>query len=106
MFDRIFRCRFKKFQFRDVVVLFKSELMQNLMRQQCTGTILTAISSENFLNLPLPVVSREIQEKIAAQVSESFRLRRESEKLLLKAKKAVEIAIEQDEDAAIKFLES
>lgn len=96
----------KNFNSETLLVLFKSELMQNLMRQQCTGTILTAISSENFLNLPLPVVSREIQEKIAAQVAESFKLRSESEKLLLKAKKSVEIAIEQDEDAAIKFLES
>ncbi len=50
------------------------------------------------------MVSVEIQEKIAAQVSESFRLRSESEKLLYKAKAAVEIAIEQGEDAAIKFL--
>jgi len=78
--------------------------MQNLMRQQCTGTILTAISRENFLNLPLPVVSLEVQEKIAAQVSESFRLRSESEKLLARAKRAVELAIEQDEDAALKLL--
>ena len=87
-----------------LLVLFKSELMQNLMRQQCTGTILTAISRENFLNLPLPVVSLEVQEKIAAQVSESFRLRSESEKLLARAKRAVELAIEQDEDAALKLL--
>ncbi len=94
----------KNFNSETLLVLFKSELMQNLMRQQCTGTILTAISIENFSNLPLPVVSKEIQEKIAAQVSESFRLRRESEKLLFRAKRAVEIAIEQSEDAAINFL--
>ena len=88
-----------------LLVLFKSELMQNLMRQQCTGTILTAVSRENFLNLPLPCVEVEIQEKIAAQVAESFRLRGESEKLLFKAKRAVELAIEQGEDAAIKIFQ-
>lgn len=76
------------------------------MRQQCTGTILTAISRENFLSLPLPVIEREIQEKIAAQVSESFKLRSESEKLLFNAKKAVEMAIEKSDDVAIKFLEA
>ena len=87
-----------------LLVLFKSELMQNLMRQQCTGTILTAISRENFLSLPLPVVARAVQEKIAAQVSESFRLRGESEKLLSRAKATVELAIEGGEDVAIEFL--
>ncbi len=90
----------KIFNSETLLVLFKSEIMQNLMRQQCTGTILTAISRENFLNLPLPIVAREIQEKIAAQVTESFRLRSESEKLLFTAKSAVELAIECGEDVA------
>lgn len=94
----------KNFNSEMLLVLFKSDLMQNLMRQQCTGTILTAISRENFLNLPLPRVEDELQEKIAAQVVESFRLRSESEKLLFKAKRAVEMAIERGEDVAIKFL--
>lgn len=94
----------ENFNAATLLVLFKSELMQNLMRQQCTGTILTAISKENFLNLPLPVVSRELQEKIAANVKESFRLRGESEKLLSLAKFAVEVAIERGEDAAIRIL--
>ena len=94
----------KIFNSETLLVLFKSDLMQNLMRQQCTGTILTAIPRENFINLPLPEVSIEIQEKIAAQVAESFRLRSESEKLLTKAKRAVEMAIERGEDVAIKFL--
>lgn len=56
------------------------------------------------MNLPLPVVARDVQEKIVAQVSESFRLRAESEKLLSQAKRTVELAIERGEDAAIKFL--
>jgi restriction endonuclease S subunit len=94
----------KVFNAATLLVLFKSELMQNLMRQQCTGTILTAVSKENFLNLPLPVVALDVQEKIAAQIAESFRLRGESEKLLSKAKRAVELAIEQGEEVAVKFL--
>ncbi|MBQ3335974.1 MAG: N-6 DNA methylase [Selenomonadaceae bacterium] len=94
----------KIFNSETLLVLFKSELMQNLMRQQCTGTILTAMSPENFLNLPLPIIEREVQEKIAAQVAESFRVRGESEKFLTRAKDAVELAIEQGEDVAIKIL--
>ena len=90
----------KTFNAATLLVLFKSELIQNLMRQQCTGTILTAVSRENFLNLPLPAVARGVQEKIAAQVSKSFRLRDESERLLSVAKRAVELAIEQGEAVA------
>ncbi|MBO4780672.1 MAG: restriction endonuclease subunit S, partial [Selenomonadaceae bacterium] len=95
----------KIFNSATLLVLFKSELMQNLMRQQCTGTILTAISKVNFADLPLPTVSKKLQEKIAAQVEESFRLRSESERLLLRAKRAVEIAVECGEDVATDFLE-
>lgn len=87
-----------------LLVLFKSKLMQDLMRQQCTGTILTAVSKENFLALPLPIIELEIQEQISAQVAESFRLRSESEKLLSVAKQAVEMAIESGEEVALKFL--
>ena len=68
------------------------------------GTSYPVIKDDDVLNLPLPRVEDEIQEKIAAQVAESFRLRNESEKLLFKAKKAVEMAIERGEDIAIKFL--
>ena len=87
-----------------LLVLFKSELMQELMKQGCTGTILTAISKENFLDLPLPIIEMALREKIAAAVEESFALRAESERLLEEAKMAVEIAIERGENAAIEFL--
>ena len=78
--------------------------MQELMKQGCTGTILTAISKENFLDLPLPIIEMALQEKIAAAVEESFALRAESERLLNLAKSAVELAIERGENAAIEFL--
>lgn len=87
-----------------LLILFKSKIMQMLMKQNCSGTILTAISRENFLNLPLPIIDAETQGKIAALVEKSFNLRAESERLLEVAKLAVEIAIERGEDVAIKFL--
>lgn len=92
------------FNSETLLLLFKSDLMQNLMKQSCTGTILTAISPENFLSLPLPILPMETQEKIAAQIEESFKLRAESKKLLELSKSAVEVAIEEGEDAALKIL--
>ncbi len=38
-------------------------------------------------------------------VEESFRLKTESEQLLETAKRAVEIAIEEDEESALKYLQ-
>ncbi|MEQ1486415.1 restriction endonuclease subunit S [Methyloglobulus sp.] len=54
----------------------------------------------------VPFVNESIQTQIAALVQESFTLKAESEHLLDAAKRAVEIAIETDEQAAMAYLES
>jgi type I restriction enzyme S subunit len=87
-----------------LLVLFKSEPIQALLRQRCSGTILTAITKDELLNMPLPQIEESVQKQIALKVQESFTLRRESEQLLETAKRAVEIAIEQGEDQALRWL--
>jgi restriction endonuclease S subunit len=77
-----------------LLVLFKSEIMQNLLKQNCSGTILTAINKQDFLQIPVPLIDNKIQQKIKDFIQESFELRRESEKLLEKAKEMVEKEIE------------
>lgn len=52
----------------------------------------------------VPLVDEAIQTEIAALVQQSFTLKAESERLLDVAKRAVEIAIEQDEQAALEFI--
>lgn len=52
----------------------------------------------------VPLVDAAIQTEIAALVQQSFTLKAESERLLDVAKRAVEIAIEQDEQAALEFI--
>ncbi len=54
----------------------------------------------------IPIIENSDQEKIAALVEESFRLKKQSEQLLETAKRAVELAIEQDEDAAMRYIEN
>lgn len=88
-----------------LLALFKSELIQTLLKQRCSGTILTAISKDEFLNLPIPNIPEEIQTEIPDKVQESFRLRKEAKRLLDNATKAVETAIETDEHTAIAWLE-
>ena len=87
-----------------LLVLFKSEPIQTLMKQRCSGTILTAISKDELLSMPLPLVDARIQEGIAAKVQEAFALRKQAKQLLEYAKQGVEMAIEQGEDAALGWL--
>lgn len=52
----------------------------------------------------VPLVDEAIQTEVAALVQQSFTLKAESERLLEVAKRAVEIAIEQDEQVALAFI--
>ena len=87
-----------------LLVLFKSEPIQALMKQRCSGTILTAISKDELLSMPLPMIDEGIQTEIATKVQESFAFRKQSKQLLEYAKRAVEMAIEQGEDVAMEWL--
>lgn len=53
----------------------------------------------------MPIIDADAQTKIASLVKERFSLKTESERLLDVAKRAVEIAIEQDENAGLVFIE-
>lgn len=87
-----------------LLVLFKSEVMQALMKQRCSGTILSGITKDELLSMPLPKIDEKLQKDIAANVQESFALRYQSKLLLDYAKQAVEMAIEQGENAALAWL--
>ena len=71
-----------------------------------TGTSYPVIVDDDILNLPIPILPEEKQIQIQQKVLESFNLRKQSKHLLECAKRAVEIAIEQDEQTAIDYLES
>lgn len=88
-----------------MLVLFKSAPIQALLKQQCTGTILTAFGKAGLLSIPIPDINDDLQKRIKSSVMESFRLRQNSKNLLEAAKHAVELAIEQDETAAMVYME-
>ena len=50
------------------------------------------------------IINYTKQQEIATLVEESFRLKKQSEQLLETAKRAVEIAIEENEEIAMFFL--
>ncbi len=95
----------KKINSETLLVFFKSEPMQNILKQNCSGTILTAINKDEFLNIPIPIIDFDIQKQIQDKVIKSFSLRLKSEQLLKLAKTAVEKAIEEGEEAAMEWIE-
>ena len=95
----------QRFNSETLLVLLKSMVGQMQLKKGCSGTILTAINKEELRKVALPIVSDETQAEIQRRVRESSRLRRQSRELLECAKRAVEIAIEDGESAAMAWLE-
>ena len=89
-----------------LLVLLKSIVGQLQLKKGCSGTILTAINKEEFSKIAVPKIKEEKQAEIEQKVIESFNLRNRAKDLLEHAKRAVEIAIEQDEQTAIDWLDS
>ncbi|WP_028672527.1 restriction endonuclease subunit S [Saccharospirillum impatiens] len=69
-----------------------------------TGTSYPVIIDNDILNLPIPLIPVTKQTEIQQKVTESFSLTKQSKHLLECAKRAVEIAIEQNEQTAINWL--
>ncbi len=87
-------------------VLLKSIIGKMYFEKYKTQTAQPKISDKDTHNFVLPLLPEHKQLEIQEKVMESFKLRERSKKLLENAKRAVEIAIEQDETAAIQFLNS
>lgn len=69
------------------------------------GSIIQHWKPSEIENVIIPKLSKEIQQEITNKVKESFVLRRECKRLLNLAKTAVETAIEQGENAALRLLD-
>ncbi len=88
-----------------LTLALNSKLVQMQAERDAGGSIILHWRKEEIEQVVLPIIDYEKQEQIAQLVSESFRLKQESENLLEMAKQAVEIAIEQDEKTAMTFIE-
>lgn len=88
-----------------LLVFLKSNLGQMQLKRGCKGTILTAISKDELKNIIIPLLPQSIQSQISAKIQQSFESREKSKQLLEVAKRAVEIAIEENEEAGLKYIE-
>jgi restriction endonuclease S subunit len=87
-----------------LTLALNSVLVKMQAERDAGGSIILHWRTGEIENVVVPLVGLPTQQKIAALVQESFALKAESERLLNAAKKAVEIAIEQSEEAALNFL--
>ena len=98
---RIYRAKKHTHVLPEVLCIFlQSAIGQELIYRYVVGS--TGII--NIAKIPIPILDGEIQKDIAEKVQNSFALRRQSKQLLEYAKQAVEMAIEQGEDAALAWL--
>ena len=90
-----------------LTLILNSILTQEQIHRDAAGSSsIQRWRSDQVAATLIPLLSREKQVEIEQRRSESFQLRYRSKKLLENAKKAVEIAIAQDERTASNWLES
>ncbi len=70
----------------------------------CTGSAQAEIYPSDIEKFVVPILDETIQESIATKVQDSFALKTEIKRLLNVAKEAVEIAISNSEERAVKYI--
>jgi len=89
-----------------LTLVLNSKLVQMQAERDAGGSIILHWRVSEIENVIVPIIPYDKQEQIAKMVEESFLLKQKSEQLLDIAKQAVEIAIEQNEQTAITFIEN
>ena len=88
-----------------LLVIFKSTPIQELLKKNCAGAILSSFKKDSLLKLEIPIISSDVQDEIAKLIMKSFRLRKESETIIEASKHSIELAIEQNTQSAISYME-
>lgn len=79
-----------------LTLVLNSEVVQLQAERDSSGAIIQHWKPSDIEKVIIPILPINVQQKISENVQESFSLRRQAEKLIQTAVKAVEIAIETD----------
>lgn len=101
-----FVLRKKYFEPEVALVLLKSGPVQEIVGRQAQGTILTAIPKSSLSRILLPKIATDTQAKIKKLVVGAHKNKAIAQLTLEKAKRAVEVFVEQDETQALAYLAS
>lgn len=87
------------------LIFFKSQVGQLQLKKGCSGTILTAIGSDEFNKILIPKIEQKVQDEIKEKINKMYLFKSQSKSLLEIAKKAVEMAMESNEEKATKWID-
>ena len=87
-----------------LTLVLNSLVVQIQAERDVGGSIIQHWRVEEIKEVVIPIISMEIQTQIADLIKQSNYLRIKSKGLLEKAKKAVELAIEKDQESALSFI--
>jgi type I restriction enzyme S subunit len=87
-----------------LTLVLNSIIVQSQAERDAGGSIIQHWKPSEIGDVIIPILDDDTQKKITTDVQSSFSLRRQSEQLLNFAKQAVEMAIEEGEDIAMKWL--
>lgn len=88
-----------------LTLVLNSIIVKEQINRDAGGSVILHWRPEQVRETLIPILPEDKQSQIQQKVTESFSPRKQSKHLLECAKRAVEIAIEQNEDAAIKWLQ-
>ena len=88
-----------------LTLVLNSILTKEQVNRDVGGSVILHWRPDQVKGTVVPILPKEKQAQIQQKVTESFSLRKQAEHLLECAKRAVEIAIEEDEQAALDWLE-
>lgn len=89
-----------------LTLVLNSILTQEQINRDVAGSVILHWRPDQVAGTVIPILHQDKQTEIEKKVHESFNLRKRAKDLLEHAKRAVEIAIEQDEQAAMDWLVS
>lgn len=87
-----------------LTVCLNSLLVQMQVERYCGGSIIQHLKTSDFEKIVVPVLDKAKQKEIADTAYQSRLALEEAKALLERAKRAVEVFIEQDEQAALKAI--
>lgn len=87
-----------------LLIYLRLPLVAELLDLHTTASMYPAISTTNLLRIPWREPAPEARARVVAKIRESSAARREASRLLDKAKRAVELVIEESEAKAMDFL--
>ncbi|MDQ6953461.1 MAG: restriction endonuclease subunit S [Mariprofundaceae bacterium] len=88
-----------------LTLVLNSKVVQMQAERDAGGSIILHWRSSEIANVVVPIIDYTKQQQIADLIEQSFSLKKQSEHLLDVAKRAVEIAIEDNEQVALDYIQ-